>query len=76
MKALRSLSVFSLLQGFRGQDAADVDAIVEAVQALAEFAESNRDRLMELDINPLLVLPNGCGVVAVDALMSFLPEES
>lgn len=76
MKALRSLSVFSLLQGFRGQDAADVDAIVEAVQALAEFAESNRGRLMELDINPLLVLPNGCGVVAVDALMSFLPEES
>jgi succinyl-CoA synthetase beta subunit len=30
---------------------------------------------MELDINPLLVLPDGRGVVAVDALIGFAAEE-
>jgi len=30
---------------------------------------------MELDINPLLVLPEGQGVVAADALISFSFEE-
>ena len=50
-------------------------AIVDAVLSVAAFTESNWDRLMELDINPLLVLPEGQGVVAADALISFSFEE-
>jgi succinyl-CoA synthetase beta subunit len=52
-----------------------MDAIVDAVLAVAAFAESKRDSLMELDINPLLVLPEGQGVIAADALISFASEE-
>jgi hypothetical protein len=37
--------------------------------AIAAFAEAHRDRLIELDVNPLLVLPRGQGAVAVDALV-------
>lgn len=35
----------------------------------AGFAESERERLIELDVNPLFVLPRGRGVVAVDGLI-------
>ena len=34
-----------------------------------DAAEANRDRLVELDVNPLLVRPQGSGAVAVDALV-------
>jgi hypothetical protein len=37
--------------------------------AVAAFAEAHRDRLIELDVNPLLVLPQGQGALAVDALV-------
>jgi acyl-CoA synthetase (NDP forming) len=74
-KAVQSLSAFKLIKGFRGREAGDMDAIVDAIMSVAAFAESNRERLMELDINPLLILPQGQGVVAADALISFSSEE-
>ena len=74
-KAIESLSAYKLILGFRGNAAGDMEAIVDAVLAVAAFAESNQERLMELDINPLLVLPEGQGVVAADALISLSSEE-
>ncbi len=60
-RAVESLSSYKLIKGFRGNKAGDMTAIVDAVLSVAAFAESNWDRLMELDINPLLVLPGGAG---------------
>ncbi len=74
-KAIESLSSIKLIKGFRGGEAGDITALVDAVLSVAEFAESNRGRLMELDINPLLVLPEGQGVVVADALIGFSSEE-
>jgi hypothetical protein len=37
--------------------------------AVVAFAEAHRGRLIELDVNPLLVLPRGDGALAVDALI-------
>jgi acyl-CoA synthetase (NDP forming) len=68
-RAIRGLKVAKLLAGYRGKPAADIDAVVDAVLAVAGFAEAHRDRLGELDVNPLLVLPEGQGAVAVDALI-------
>jgi acetate---CoA ligase (ADP-forming) len=72
-RTLASLKGAPLLAGFRGRPKGDRDAVVDAVMAVAEFAQANRERLAELDINPLLVLPEGQGVnggaVAVDALI-------
>ena len=68
-QAIQGLRIAKILNGYRGKPAGDVEAVVNAVMAVADFAERNRGRLVELDVNPLLVLPKGQGAVAVDALV-------
>ena len=68
--ALLSLKSARLLQGYRGAPVADIEAAVDSIMAVSRFAEDHADHLLELDINPLLVLPEGFGAVAVDALVS------
>lgn len=66
---IRSLRGFPLLDGARGRPRADVAALVEAVVTLSRLASAMGHELQALDINPLLVLPEGRGVVAADALV-------
>ncbi|WP_343586500.1 acetate--CoA ligase family protein [Pseudomonas sp.] len=65
--ALLSLRSASLLQGFRGRPAADLDALVAAIRAVADYACENAGQLLELDVNPLMV--GAHGTTAVDALI-------
>jgi len=67
--ALSRLRVARLLNGWRGRPAGDVEALVQAALALTRFAEAEADRLLECDVNPLLVRPAGRGVVVADALI-------
>lgn len=67
--ALQSLKTWPLLNGYRGKTAGDTDALVAAVAAIAAYGAAHADQLLELDVNPILVLPHGHGVVAVDALI-------
>lgn len=67
--AISKLKTGALLTGYRGRPVGDMDAVVKAVMAVAEFAISHADTLVELDINPLMVLENGKGAVAADALV-------
>lgn len=67
--ALRRLKTAKLLAGYRGKSAADMAALVKGIMAVAAFAEANRHRLLELDVNPLMVRADGA--VAVDALIVF-----
>ena len=57
-----------LLRGYRGAAPADVAAVVDAVLAFAAMAQAAGDRLLEAEINPLFVLPEGQGVRAADGL--------
>lgn len=66
LNALRGLRIWPLLAGYRSRPAADVDALVEAVQALARCAAAVNG-LVELEVNPYLARPKGG--VAVDALL-------
>jgi acetyl-CoA synthetase len=66
-QALQGLKIWPLLQGYRGQPAGDVAALVDAVGAIAAYAQSQAAHLLELDVNPILVQPQG--VLAVDALI-------
>jgi acyl-CoA synthetase (NDP forming) len=66
---LRRLRGFPILTGVRGKPPADVDALCGAIAGLSRLASSLGDQLTGLDINPLIVLPKGLGVVAVDALI-------
>ena len=74
-QALLQLTLGRLLGGYRGRPQADVAALVATAMACARYAEANIDRLVELDMNPVIVRPRGQGAVAVDALIRLLPQE-
>jgi acetyltransferase len=56
-----------LFDGYRGQPAADKEALARALVAASQMAAALAPRLQEADINPLFVGP--MGVVAVDGLI-------
>ncbi len=66
---LRSLKVFRLLDGYRGKPKADVASIVDAIMAVASYAEAHVASVAEIDVNPLIVCPGEGGAIAVDALI-------
>jgi acetyl-CoA synthetase len=72
--ALHRLKAGRLLEGFRGKPAGDVAALIEAIIAVTRYAQQNASRLVELDVNPIIVRPTGRGVVAVDALIRLVKE--
>jgi hypothetical protein len=63
---LRSLRGYRILQGVRGAPAADIDAVVRVISAVATLAQCSGGRLAEFEINPLIVTSDGA--VAVDVL--------
>jgi len=67
--ALTSLKSAPLLHGFRGRPRADIEAAVDAIEAIQQFAIAHSASLLELDVNPLLVGAQGEGVFAADALI-------
>ncbi len=70
VEALEKLKCAPLFQGFRGRPRADLDAAADAILAIASFVEDEASGIAELDVNPLLLLEEGQGVVAADALLS------
>jgi acetate---CoA ligase (ADP-forming) len=59
----------SLLGAFRGQPAADVEALAQLMARLGRFAADHADIVAEVDLNPVLVHAEGKGVSVVDALI-------
>ena len=74
LKAINDLKISKLLNGLRGKPEGDIQAIVQTIMNLAKFAEKNISRLIEVDINPLIVRANGKGVIAADALIHYLED--
>jgi succinyl-CoA synthetase beta subunit len=66
---IHGLSCWPLLDGFRGRPKADVGALVEAIVAFSRMVAQLGERLLEAEINPLFVLPEGHGVRAADGLL-------
>ncbi|MGY8526189.1 acetate--CoA ligase family protein [Paracidovorax citrulli] len=69
MAMIRSLKMFPLLDGARGRPKADVAAAARSVARLSEFACRHAAHVAEIDMNPVLVRPQGEGAVVLDALM-------
>ena len=74
LKAINDLKISKLLKGYRGKPQGDIEAIIQAIMKLGKFAEKNSSRLIEADINPLIVRPKGKGVIAADALLHYLED--
>lgn len=66
---LGDLRGYALLEGVRGREPVDIDAVVDAIVALSIIAVRAGDWIDELDINPLIALPRGQGCVVADALI-------
>lgn len=66
---LAELRGYRLLTGYRGDPARDIAAVRKVLSKVSQLAWQMRDRLVELDINPLIVREAGKGAVAADALL-------
>jgi len=75
LSMLQETKVFRILQGVRGQPAADVDALVDVILRVADLALELGGSLDSLEINPLFVRARGKGVVAGDALASLYEDD-
>ncbi|UXC34649.1 acetate--CoA ligase family protein [Cupriavidus gilardii] len=63
VKALKTVG------GLRGRTRGDLDALARAVSALSQLAVRPELGIAEAEVNPMMVLPEGQGVLAVDALV-------
>jgi acyl-CoA synthetase (NDP forming) len=65
---LLELKTWPLLDGYRGAEKADVEALVAAVVGFSRMVAQLGERLLVAEINPVIVLPMGQGVRAVDGV--------
>ena len=63
VRALKTVS------GLRGKPRGDLQALAQAVSALSQLAVKPDLRIFEAEVNPMMVMPEGQGVMAVDALI-------
>jgi len=66
-RLLDSLQLRSLLDGLRDRPAVDIESFCVAAERFSIMAAALGDVIGEIDVNPLIVHPDGC--VAVDALV-------
>lgn len=71
---IKEVKGFRLLQGFRGGPRADLQALVKVMLQVSRFGQDLSDRLLEMDINPLILLPEGQGARVVDATVILKQE--
>ncbi len=74
MDMIRSLKSYRLLTGYRGEEPCDLSALAEFIVRLGDFAAAHKDSLIEMDINPLFVYPEGRKPAAADALIVLAEE--
>ena len=75
LHALGQLKCAPLLNGFRGAPSADLKAAADVILAVAGMVENDPSSIIELDINPLMLLAEGQGAVAADALISLKEKD-
>lgn len=65
---IREVKALKALAGYRGKPVGDLAALAHAIVRVSQIAVSS-ERVIEAEINPLIVMPTGQGVVAVDAVV-------
>jgi hypothetical protein len=75
LAALRKLKLWTLLQGFRGKQAADVEALARAAVRFGDMFLASA-QVREFEVNPVMVKKKGDGLAAVDALVTMGPDTS
>ncbi|MBY6156609.1 acetate--CoA ligase family protein [Pseudooceanicola nitratireducens] len=70
-RMIRDIRGYPMLEGVRGAGRADIEALAQLLSDLSRFAFAHRDQVAGIDLNPVRVLPEGQGVLALDALIDF-----
>ena len=63
LEMISEIKEYPILKGIRGRKPADIEAIADVLVSVSEMAE--KENIIELDINPLIVSESGA--IAVDA---------
>ena len=66
---LMSTRTYKMLEGVRGEEGVDIDALAEGLQRLSQLV-TEFPQIQEMDINPYIVGPEGTTPIAVDARIS------
>ncbi|WP_297486605.1 acetate--CoA ligase family protein [Thermococcus sp.] len=75
-KMIREIKGYPILAGARGEEPADIDAIVELLMKVSELVDELKEYIKEMDLNPVFVYEKGGGAVVVDArIILKVPEE-
>jgi acyl-CoA synthetase (NDP forming) len=68
-RMIREIRGFAMLEGVRGAPPADIDALAAMLSRLSQFATDNAELIESIDLNPVLAMPRGEGVMPLDALL-------
>ncbi len=66
---VKEIKGYPILQGVRGKQRADIEAVVDVLLRISRLAQDWKDTISEIDINPLIVFEEGHGLMAADALV-------
>ncbi|UMZ74802.1 acetate--CoA ligase family protein [Natranaerofaba carboxydovora] len=69
LEMIKEIKSFKILEGTRGKNKKDIDALADQIVKVSKLASLYEEYIEELDINPLVVLDEGKGVKALDALL-------
>jgi len=70
---IENIKAIKLLMGYRGEPPSDIDAIAQSLLRLSQLV-TDFPEIEEMDINPLIVLPEGSGARVVDARILIAEE--
>lgn len=60
----------AILRGARGKPPGDLQELSRVISSFSRYIVEHKNTVREMDINPVIVLPEGNGVLAVDALIA------
>jgi len=69
LEMIGEVRALKTLTGLRGKPRGDLQALAQAISALSQLAVQPQHRIQEAEINPMIIMPEGQGVMAVDALV-------
>lgn len=69
LEMIAEVKAMQVLGGYRGKPKGDLDALADAIVAVSRLALIHEPAVIEAEINPVLILADGDGVLAVDALV-------
>ncbi|MCX7805602.1 MAG: acetate--CoA ligase family protein [Planctomycetota bacterium] len=75
-RMIKTIKAYKLLEGVRGRPRSDIGSLAEHILRLSQMCTELAADIEELDINPLIVLPEGKGCRMADARILLTPKGS